>query len=136
MDREIKFKFWSVWWMHAVEQIDFIARQVWLSDGDQRDMDYGNLLQRTWLKDSKGKDIYEGDIVKGTEKRMGCGIVEFGWHATSDYCYASIANGRYISCDLEHPELEQTQALTQGEVYEIIWNIYENPDLLPKPTDG
>ena len=53
-----KFRFRNVWWMHEVVEIDFKNQKVWLSDGDQRDITSGELMQFTWLLDKNGRDIY------------------------------------------------------------------------------
>jgi len=70
------------------------------------------LMQSTGLTDKNGKEIYEGDVVKG-------GIVVHN-------------RGRAtIVYDLQsYDEWEDPYPL---ESCEIIGNIYENPDLLPKP---
>lgn len=70
------------------------------------------LMQYTGLKDKNGTEIYEGDIVQtgwqGNEK----GVVVF---ESSTYCVDSGNGYMYFN----HPES-----------YEVIGNIYENPELL------
>lgn len=141
--REIKFRAWNkimskmaydiqneydtIWW---------VRYWIWGSETDEepgmssfwsylRDDDFV-VMQRTWLKDSKGKDIYENDITNN-------GIVKrFDW-LHWDW-WGSIHPGRYF--DLSYNKDQELQYHTWFDDVIILWNIYENPDLLPKPTNG
>lgn len=66
--------------------------------------------QYTGLKDKNGVEIYEGDIVKGNYLR-GIGVV--GW------------NDKFCKFDISH-----RMNITPSDEFEIIGNIYENPELL------
>lgn len=91
-----------------------------------------DVMQYTGLKDKNGKEIYEGDTVKG-DFWIGndIGVVKFGEHSIivghDDVLDSSIdtdAYGYYISLeDREEFPLVDTDEL------EIIGNIYENPEL-------
>ncbi|UOF79883.1 yopx protein [Caudoviricetes sp.] len=75
------------------------------------------VMQSTGLLDRNGVDMYEGDIVRGKET----GVVEWfpqdgAWGVRVD----SEAWSYLFTCNLP-------------EKHEVIGNIYENPDLLPKP---
>lgn len=68
------------------------------------------LVEYTGLHDKNGKEIYEGDIVKRT-KAWEVLWMGYGWWLRNIKDGASFPLGRY-------------------EVYEVIGNIYENPELL------
>jgi len=82
------------------------SRLVWLF----KDI---KLMQYTGSKDKNGKEIYEGDIVKG-----------MGWD--DEYHYGEIKEinelGYYPDCWLGN--------MPGSECWEVIGNIYENPELL------
>jgi len=71
------------------------------------------IVQSTGIKDKNGKEIYEGDILKGVG---GQGEVIF---------YDGAFMGQYEDEDFVLNLLE-----TRDRKLEIIGNIYENPDLL------
>jgi len=73
-------------------------------------------MQYTGLKDKNGKEIYEGDIILFGINAKHQEIVE--WKIIEDHEYGE---PMYIGYDLL-PSSE--------ECYEIIGNIYENPELI------
>ena len=70
------------------------------------------------LKDKNNREIYEGDIIKVT------------WHYDSDIGTVKyIRNGFFVS------DMKRNMSIPLGNLsatYEIISNIYENPELLEK----
>ena len=59
MNREIKFRAW--------DNVDFMSRQFTLQDVQERKIEFTLdcvVMQFTGLKDSKGVEIYEGDILQ------------------------------------------------------------------------
>jgi len=98
------------------------------------------VMQYTGLKDKNGKEIYEGDIVKGGvyygwEKETGLGVVKFGeWGQDgSGHEYASVTClGFFI--DIKENKFNYIEDsylnTTKAPSLEIIGNIYENPELL------
>lgn len=79
------------------------------------------LMQYTGLKDKNGKEIYEGDIVKdGWLKGMRPFVVEWKTiQANSDSSTWYPGTGFNVALDKDSPN-----------TYEVIGNIYENPELL------
>jgi uncharacterized phage protein (TIGR01671 family) len=83
------------------------------------DFDYdGIVMQFTGLRDNNGKEIYEGDIVKGNTHRAGRIIrAKVVWHYDK-WAAISLISGVYF-CD--GPFWDQLA---------VIGNAYENPELL------
>jgi len=109
--REIKFRAWDG--ESIISPNDF-----WLSAdghsavfGRSGTIEYSNweLMQFTGLLDKNGKEIYEGDIVKGTGEHIGQSNVFYGYGVWQPFSYL----GTYC-----------------GNDFEVIGNIYENPELL------
>ena len=131
--KQIKFRAW-----------DSISKQLFIPDGilkdgrsflitDQKsimayDLDKFPLMQYTGLKDKNGKEIYFDDIVKITWRKDTDSYLQQGddyiekefiaridWHI--DRIVYVLANGKKLNC----PSDAQ---------FEVIGNIYENPELL------
>ena len=120
--RQIKFRFWDSetdrydgqmprmrYWPSSPEEISLDA---WIKGG-------APCMQFTGLHDKNGKEIYEGDVVLATmvDAKTYRGVVE--WQDDS------------ADFDISHPELGHQVAFGLDEsCYEVIGNIYENPELL------
>lgn len=86
-------------------------------------------LQFTGLKDCKGVEVYDGDIIKiGDSKWFDAGYYETGvvefkncaWYFGNVIPYSIIQSASQVS---------DTPA-TNYNIFEVIGNIYENPDLI------
>ena len=134
--REIKFRAWDKVKGEMCDEVFALA--LGQSIGVHRDnptllWDNAELMQYTGLKDKNGKEIYEGDIVKG-EFWVGedIGLVKFGEHSIMtghdneyDSSIDAPAYGYFVDLS-PHSEC----SLVDTQDLEVIGNIYENPGLL------
>ena len=82
-------------------------------DAEPQKLENVILMQYTGLLDKNGKEIYEGDIIKEIMCVSPFSVV--------------FLEGSFLAHDGEGPSLYLTG---DGLVFEIIGNIYENPELL------
>lgn len=126
MNREIKFRAWDGSKMIYSENAEFYLMpnnkvQIPSSTGHEfYDKEYP-LMQYTGRQDKNGKEIYEGDIVKGflmfeCNPLITMGVVE--------YCNEFAAYGLKNDAGLTLFHNHDIQS------FEIIGNIYKNPSLL------
>ena len=136
MERSIKFRAWNkkLKEMETVLLICFVNRYVDvlpfrnLEGGLQESWSFDDieLLQYTGLKDRNGKEVYEGHIVK----------IDGGYCGDYHYneCLAEIKWSNDESCFYPHNHKDRYGLVMQDyynfEEFEIIGNIYENPELL------
>lgn len=138
MTREIKFRAWDGKQIHnklhsltTDSDSNFTDVLIWPEDGELTKLGcthekcnlkeyYGTiyLMQYTGLKDKNGKEIYEGDILRCTKaKRYPLNVM-----------YFDEKEGRWLT---KVVGLGATQSIINRDVkFEIIGNIYENPELL------
>jgi uncharacterized phage protein (TIGR01671 family) len=113
--REIKFRAWNPY-----QKIMQKPKSVYEMHWGSQCFDY--LMQYTGLKDKNGKEIYESDFVR------------FGYH--NEYVGQikwSINNASFRVMVFGHEEtMPYLHAQKCMEYYEVIGNIYENPELLEK----
>lgn len=86
------------------------------------DYDYKliSIKQSSGLKDKYGKLIYEGDILKNTKTNK---CLTVAWHNTkAGYVWSNTVPDTYLS--------EFGALFRVFDKYEVIGNIYENPELL------
>lgn len=84
--------------------------------------DFEPLMQYTGLKDKNGAEIYEGDIIQ-FQSTEGQGLIKKVWFCDKK-CSLMIGN-------LTYENLTESGFFQPSElIFELIGNIYENPELL------
>ena len=127
--KEIKFRVWDT------EAKFFIANPNdmsvnWLNRKTKKHI----VMQYTGVKDKNKKDIYDGDILKSSEKlhssgNCWIGVIEdndFGWVALK---YKEYINPSWLGALCEPINEPQTASWIMATC-EVIGNRYENPELL------
>ncbi len=132
-NREIKFRAWYYNKMQCCFHISdegVVCECYYGGWGDSGSADYHKdaiLMQYTGLKDKNGIEIYEGDIVqflyKHPENSEPLRLVtcEIFWHPEGAWCLKWPGKEPYLNGARLNPEK-----------YEIIGNIYQNPELCQK----
>ena len=121
--REIKFRAWDYKNDEMREWKDIGNNWDLGSVFNNPEMNSCDIMQYTGLKDKNGKEIYEGDVVRIEETYIGDSII--AKHNAS------------IIFDLGSFNVNHSNAcfdtLAVNPIYwEVIGNIYENPELLNK----
>jgi len=126
--REIKFRAWDKKdeCMRNVKMIDFSTKEIGV-EGNQyggikwRKMDEVVLMQFTGMKDEKGNNIYDGDIVRKTS-------IEYDYYG-NEHKTEWLGVVGYIAPKFIYKGIDGFYlAGTAGFV--VVGNIYENPELL------
>ena len=123
--REIKFRAWDKVdkKVRKVMSLDFYNTRQWevtlANDGDVylRYFEQIELMQYTGLKDKNGKEIYEGDVLFHPLQGRRKVFYPYSENVAS-YGLRNIDNGFGSTLQDSHA------------VWEVIGNIYENPELL------
>lgn len=147
MKRKIKFRAWDkdlkqmfpVWKLDLTIEPSITVKEY---DGDgyfERRIKSHYLMQYIGLKDKKGKEIYEGDILEYRDKDglSDSGTIVVGWDkkAAGWGLYYTKVEFEFMGKINKYDEqfLGEYSATCAGEIMaksKIIGNIYENPELL------
>lgn len=118
--RSIKFRAWDKIKKEFTLNDSFYELQKW--NRTEKELENFELMQFTGLTDKNGKEIYEGDIVRGY----------FNVNEVEDYIYIHLTKEEketgskiFTVDDIHFGYAEQVP-----EELEVIGNIYENPELL------
>ena len=128
--REIKFRAWDLKTktMHTVENINFCGREtvtVQYNPVKKICLDSVLLMQYTGAKDKNGVEIYEGDIIRHQTGKYGTDF-EIKWSPI-------LCGFTAMQIESGHPSPQ----LNQGTMcyFEVVGNIYENPELVSNEAD-
>lgn len=121
--------------MYQPEDVMVGGGNIWIIDEDSVAGEWIvnndiHLMQSTGLKDKNGVEIFEGDIVKrdGIKRPE---VVRFGeWIDVDSLGYKEQYIGFYFESEHEGQEWLHSVEPQFNNLYKIIGNIYENPELL------
>ena len=123
MSKEIKFKAWDDKKLQSIDGHPELG-DILQGKGGWRNL---TIMQYTGLKDKRGKEIYEGDVIK----REPC--VVYGDSEHNPLTVVGWMNGTY--CLIEKGVPIDTLESNNEEDMEVIGNIYKNPNLLNNEQD-
>ena len=111
MNRQIKFRIWSLEAKEMFEDFPLVREDKYLNDvlADENYI----FMQSTGLFDKNGKEVYEGDLI--TWGGGGIHLIEF-----RDTSWA-FKNEQWLFSMITQKERDS---------FEVIGNIFENPDLI------
>ena len=124
------FRAWDKLWnlMLAIGEFDTSYKLVYLEEDNgyrcERDFDEIELMQSTGLKNKKGYEIFEGDIIKFSNYYDDVYVAPVV--CDKNYaCFGVSFSGAY-PISFEYLE----EFYTELKDIEVVGNIYENPELL------
>jgi uncharacterized phage protein (TIGR01671 family) len=110
--------------MYQPDEVMVCDGKIWIQDEDSEANEWIvnndlNLMQSTGLRDKNGQEIFEGDIVNYKGRKA---VIK--WHGS----YASFIY-RFVD-ELQERVSEWHPLFLAYYHFEVIGNIYENPELL------
>ena len=113
MDRIIKFRAWD----DAIEKMLYSENHPsWDNSGFWEMAYWQPVMQYTGLKDKNNNPIFEGDLLKHQK---------YTYKVEWSYWWFKV-----YDIDNSYRQFELACIIFDKECVEIIWNIYQNPDLL------
>lgn len=150
MAREIKFRAWDN--LNHRMQFDFFIDSdgaAWMNqDPHGVDMsgkkrvartDRLEVMQFTGLKDKNGKEIYESDIIELIDDAGNTIRTQVKWgnhrRQMSNGLIVDIPGFAFIKADgaASFPIVQNYKGVHDLEIFEVIGNIYQNPELIQQP---
>lgn len=112
--------------MFPVGIIDYSIQSVYIEEPNgmycERDFDEVELMQFTGLKDKNGKEVFEGDVIRDSDGFEGIVQYDKSYGMYGIAYLPTKSNG----IDMTFEELKDKYWNT----FEVVGNIYENPELL------
>jgi len=139
--REIKFRVFDWYKMQYLDTqdneifiwFDWLCYKVdsWIESYEIKQLKDIILMQYTWLKDKDWKEIYEWDILECYDswKPYRC-IIEWKDELASCWCCFESFDWSWFAWTVIWNEHHSSSLATSIDKSKIIWNIYENKDLL------
>ncbi len=133
--RDIKFRAWykEGQEMLAVRDINFCGEEIdtYEMQGDWIGFEYLELMQYTGLKDKNGKEIYEGDILRLWRSTGKNGELRGEYYKPLLVEYCELWTQFVV---VDKPNKIQMGIWKEFGAFEVIGNIYENPELLKEES--
>ena len=133
MNRDIKFRVWDVVNKRILDYADIMTLPMWEVFPGTPEQRPFNVMQYTGLKDKNGKEIYEGDILKQVKKssKEGCESSSYDKNNFEVvFKYGSFWLQRPYDDSVYIRDFPNIDEFVGFECFEIVGNIYENPELL------
>lgn len=130
-DREIKFRAWDKEKKKMIVEPPLRnSYGKWIVEYEDVIKENIELMQFTGLLDKNGKEIYEGDVLSPTREHkfkqppigLKCVVVWDEHYLTFSNLKDNVGDGEYLLCE------------STKKHWEVIGNIYENPELLNTNT--
>lgn len=131
MNREIKFRVWDIELHMWINNIG-IGKDNTLCKGTEKRF---AVMQYIGLKDKNGNEIYEGDILCNDEYQTWewRGVVKFSHGVFGVEWLSNVKSQSMVgSWGQKHNLRKLDDDIVERQI--IIGNIYENPELLSKPS--